>query len=442
MLVITNGRIFDPGHGVDQPGELLVKEGKIESVGTGVSFPSSAPMIDAKGLIISPGFVDLHCHLREPGFEEEETIASGTQAAAVGGFTTVCCMPNTDPPVDSKSIVNWIKKRASESAVVNVLPIGCITKGRKGKEVCDMAELAEAGVVAFSDDGDSVPDSQVMCHAMDYSRDFDLPLIEHCEDKFLTNGGVINEGWVADRLGLKGIPAAAEEIIIARDLALARLTGAKLHIAHVSTRGAVELIRHAKRNGVPVTAEVTPHHLTLTQERIMNMSNGGGQLKYDSDAKVYPPLRTQDDIDALLEGLKEGVLDAIATDHAPHTQAQKKCELELAAFGISGFEAAFGSLMGLLHAGKIDLGTLISKLTCEPARVIGRGNDLGTLRVGAMANIVIFDVDREWQVDRSRLVSKGKNTPFDGCWFKGKVLATIVNGEILYQDDSVRVNHE
>jgi dihydroorotase len=450
-LLIQGGHIIDPGQGIDRVGDLLISEGKIMQVG-GAVILSESKKLDAAGLVVCPGFIDLHCHLREPGFEDKETIATGTKAAAMGGFTTVCCMANTNPPLDSPAAVNWVKQKADEEGSVHVLPIACITKGRKGRKICEMAELAEAGVVAFSDDGDPVANSQLMRRAMDYSRDLGLPIIDHCEDKALSNSGIINEGWVSARLGLRGIPAAAEESMVARDLALAKLTRAKLHIAHVSTCGSVELIRRAKEEGISVTAEVTPHHLTLTEERIMGRSSsepsplkGEGRervkrsnpLTYDTDAKVNPPLRTREDIECLIKGLKDGVIDAIATDHAPHTLADKRCELELAAFGISGFETALGCLMGLVHDERLSLATLISKLTYEPAKIINRDGELGTLKTGIPANITIFDPKREWMVDSDKFASKGRNTPFDGYQFKGKVMAAIVDGRIVYKDESL-----
>ncbi len=457
-LLIHGGRIVDLRQGLDQVGDLLVDEGKIMQLGGTVILSAAKDLeakqplvIDATGLIVCPGFIDLHCHLREPGFEDKETIATGTKAAALGGFTTICCMANTNPPLDNRVTIDYVKQKASKEGFVNVLPIGCITKGRKGEEICPMAELAEAGVVGFSDDGDPVMNSQVMRSAMDYSHALGLPVIDHCEDKALSHGGIMNEGWVSARLGLKGIPAAAEESMVARDLVLAKLIGARVHIAHVSTCGSVELIRHAKEKGILVTAEVTPHHLTLTEERIITSPRltpfeeeraESCQLSavssYDTNAKVNPPLRTEDDIKCLVKGLKDGVIDAIATDHAPHTLADKRCELELAAFGISGFETAFGCLMGLVHRGEISLTTLISKLTAEPAKIIGKDGQLGILKVGAPANITIFDPNREWVVDSRKFASKGKNTPYDGYQFKGKVVATLVNGKIVYMDDSLK----
>ena len=447
MLLISGGHLIDPSQGLNKVGDLLVTEDKISWIGDKGTAPvqQGFSILDASRMVVCPGFIDLHSHLREPGFEDKETIATGTQAAARGGFTTICCMANTEPPIDTRAVVDYIKTKARMAGLVRVLPIGCITKGRKGEELAEMAELAEAGVVAFSDDGDPVINSSLMRHALEYSRVFSLPIIDHCEDRTLSQDGVINEGWVSTRLGLKGIPAASEEAMVARDLALAQLTGAKLHIAHATTEGSVELIRHAKEKGVSVTAEVTPHHLTLTEERVI-----GNQLTpktyhlsaaaYDANAKVNPPLRTKKDIAALIKGLKEGVIDAIATDHAPHTLADKMCEFDLAAFGISGLETAFGCLMSLVHNGELDLVTLISKLTFEPARIVrNKYEELGSLKIGSPADITLFDPDEEWIVDSNNFASKGKNTPFNGCQFKGKVMATIASGKIVYQDNLIKV---
>ena len=433
FLLIRGGHIIDPGQGIDQIGDLLVADGKIVQIGNTV-IPGEAKSFDATGLVVCPGFLDLHCHLREPGFEDKETIATGTRAAAIGGFATVCCMANTEPPLDASAAVTWVNQKASRDSLVAVLPIGCITKGRKGEELTDMAGLAEAGVLAFSDDGDPVASSQLMRRAMEYSRDLGLPVIDHCEDKTLSTNGIINEGQMSAKLGLQGIPAAAEEVMVARDLILAKLTRARLHIAHVSTKGSVELIRRAREAGISVTAEVTPHHLTLTEDRIAGESPN---KPFDTNAKVNPPLRAEEDIEALIKGLKDGVIGAIATDHAPHTLADKTCGLELAAFGISGFETASGCLMSLVHQGKINLTQLISKLTCEPAKVIGRNGELGTLKTGAPANITILDPAREWIVNSRNFASKGKNTPYDGYKFKGKVMATISRGKLAYTDDSL-----
>jgi len=428
-LLIRGGRIIDPSQGLDQVGDLLIDEGKIAPLGDGY-VSARVKVLNAGGLVLCPGFVDIHCHLREPGFGEKETIASGTRAAAVGGFTAVCCMGNTNPPLDNRGTVEWVKEKARIEGLVHVFPVGCITKGRRGEELTDMAELADAGVVAFSDDGDTPRSSQLMRRALERARELNLPIMDHCQDKTLDGNGVVNEGLASARLGVEGIPAAAEEIVVARDLLLARLTGARVHVSHVSTGCSVEMIRLAREKGVPVTAEVTPHHLTLTEERVM-VGN------YDTDAKMYPPLRTEDDIKCLIKGLGDGVIDAIATDHAPHTLLDKNCELERAAFGVSGFETALGCLMGLVHGGQISLSMLVSKLTCEPAKIIGKGDVLGSLRVGYPANVTILDTDREWVVDKRTFASKGKNTPFDGCEFRGKVVAAVANGKVVYSDDSL-----
>ncbi len=440
-LLVGGVRIIDPSQDIDRVGDLLISEGRVVEIGgPGAIRPSrgrsagKTKTLDATGLVLCPGFVDLHCHLREPGFEDKETIATGTEAAATGGFAAVWCMANTEPPLDDAPAVDWVKRKANKESLVAVFPIGCITKGRKGKELTDMAALFEAGVAAFSDDGDPVASSLLMRRAMEHSRELGLPIIDHCEDKALTGNGIMNEGQTSARLGLEGIPAAAEEIALARDLILARLTGARLHVAHVSTKRSVELIRRAKEEGISVTAEVTPHHLTLNEEKIAGASP---TKSFDTNAKVNPPLRTREDVQALIKGLKDGVIDAIATDHAPHTLADKDCGLALAAFGISGFETAFGCLMGLVHEGAISLTKLISKLTFEPAKVIGKTDELGTLRVGAPANITMFNPDREWVVNSRDFASKGRNTPYDGCKFRGKVMATIADGKIAFRDDSL-----
>jgi len=328
-LLISGGHMIDPSQGIDQVGDLLLAEGKIVQIG-GTVIPSRAQTLDATGLVVCPGFMDLHCHLREPGFEDKETIATGTQAAAIGGFATVCCMANTEPPLDNAAVVGWVRRRARKDSLIGILPIGCITKGRKGKELTDMAELAEAGVVAFSDDGDPVASSQLMRHAMEHSRDLGLPVIDHCDDKTLSDNGIMNDGQMSAKLGLQGIPSAAEEVMVARDSILAKLTRARLHIAHVSTKDSVELIRRAREEGISVTAEVTPHHLTLTEERIVREPPN---KSFDTNAKVNPPLRTKEDIRALIKGLKDGVIDAIATDHAPHTLADKNCGYLLSILG-------------------------------------------------------------------------------------------------------------
>ncbi|MFC1901796.1 dihydroorotase [Chloroflexota bacterium] len=428
-LLIQGGRIIDPGQGMDRTGSLLIEDGIIAWLGEGTPPPPDYDILDADGFIVCPGFIDLHCHLRQPGFEEKETIATGTRAAANGGFTTVCCMPNTSPPLDSEATINYVRAVAAQEGVIRVLPIGCVSRGRHGEELVDMGELEMAGAVAYSDDGSPVSSPEIMRQALEYSRDFNRPIIDHCENMFLSQGGQMNEGVVSLELGLRGIPAAAEELIVKRNLDLARQTGGHVHIAHVSTGGSVELIRAAKEAGIPVTAEVTPHHLTLTE---------AAALGYDTSAKVNPPLRTSQDTRALLRGLNDGVIDIVATDHAPHTEADKNCEFTEAAFGISGFETALGSLARLIHRSDLSLNTLIAALTIGPARILGY-EKLGTLETGAPADITIFDLHREWVVDPARFASKGKNTPLAGTTLKGKVMATIFLGQPVYLDDSIKI---
>jgi dihydroorotase len=430
-LLIQGGRIIDPGQGIDENANLVIAEGKISWLDRKKPPRLDCDVLNAEGLVVCPGFIDFHCHLRQPGFEKKETIATGTQAAARGGFTTVCCMPNTNPPLDNQTTIDYVKSIAAKEGMVRVLPIACISKGRKGVELVDTEKLASAAVVGYSDDGDPASNSHLMRQALECSVFLGLPVIDHCEDKALTEGGQINEGKVSAQLGLRGMPAAAEEIIVARDIYLAQLTKGKLHIAHVSTEGSVDLIRRAKDKGIPVTAEVAPHHLTLTEDMA---------LGYNIYAKVNPPLRTRRDIDALIQGLNDNTIDIIATDHAPHTDADKQCEFNVAAFGISGFETALGSLMSLAHNEQLALPLLISKLTCEPARIIGdRYGKLGTLSIGAPADVTIFDPDKEWLVDTNAFASRGKNTPLASTTLKGKVMATIFGGKLVYKDEAIRV---
>lgn len=435
-LIISGGRIIDPSENIDKQGNIIIEDGKIITIQDSYDLNASKEyeVINATGCIVCPGFIDLHCHLREPGFENKETIATGTKAAAAGGFTTVCCMPNTNPPLDSEASLDYVKQRSMDTGVIQVLPVACITRGRQGKEISEMYHLAKAGAIAFSDDGEPISDSRVMYLAMQYSKLTDLPIIDHCEDKGLTQSGMMHEGWVSARLGLRGMPAAAEEIMIARDIFLAKETGAKLHIAHVSTKKSVELIRRAKNDGISVTAEVTPHHLILTHERVIWRSEiKGASPVYDTNAKVNPPLRTEEDIEELISGLKDGTLDAIATDHAPHALVDKKCEFDIAAFGISGFETALAILMRLVHENKMELSRLIYYLTLGPAKIIGQEKHLGNLKKGNDANITIVHPEMIWTIDSNNFYSKGKNTPFDGMTVKGKVLCTIYRGEIVYK---------
>ena len=407
-LLITRGRIIDPGQRIDEVGNLLVADGKIGWMGREMpSIPEGCDVMSAEGLVVCPGFIDLHCHLREPGYEEKETIATGTRAAARGGFTTVCCMPNTKPAIDSPATVQYIRKKALEVGLVRVLSVGCVTKGRGGGELADMEKLAASGVVGFSDDGDPVRGDEIMIQALTMSRRLALPIIDHCEDPV-------------------GGPPEGEVKMVARDLSLAAEVEGWVHIAHVSVAASVELIRQAKRKGVKVTAEVTPHHLTLTEEAV---------TKCGTVAKVNPPLRTEEDCRALVQALKDGTIDVIATDHAPHTQADKEKPFGAASAGISGFETALGSLMALVRHGDLTLYQLISKLTFEPARLLGqKGAGLGTLAAGSAADVVVFDAESQWTVDTADFASKGKNTPLAATVLKGKVLATVMGGLIVHRD--------
>jgi dihydroorotase len=428
-LLIKGGHIIDPGTKTDIIGGVLITDGKIAWAGEGEPPQTDYAVLNAEGLIICPGFIDIHCHLRQPGFEDSETIATGTLAAAHGGFTTLCCMPNTNPPLDNEGVLNYLRTVAAMEGIIRVFPIGCVTRQRKGEELVDMNELEMSGAVAFSDDGSPVSNPDIMRQALEYSRDFGRPIIDHCENLFLSQGGQVNEGVVSLELGLRGIPASAEELIIQRDIDLVRETGGHLHVAHVSTKGSMELIRNAKEQGVPVTAEVTPHHLTLTEEEV---------LGFNTNAKVNPPLRTKDDNKALLQGLIDGVIDIIATDHAPHAAALKDCDFTRAAFGISGLETALGSLVGLIHESNLSVNILIEALTVTPARVLGY-EKLGTLETGAPADVTIFDLHKEWMVDPAKFISKGKNTPLAGRTLKGKVMGTIYMGRPVYMDESLSI---
>jgi dihydroorotase len=429
-LFIRGARLMDPLQGIDATGSLLIEDGVIAWLGVGeAAAPDAADVLDAAGLVACPGFVDLHCHLREPGDEHKETIRTGTQAAARGGFTTVCCMPNTRPPLDSREAVERVRETAVRDAVVRVLPIGCVTTGRQGRELADMAELVAAGAVAFSDDGDAVADADLMRRALEWGQVLGTPIMDHCEDKDLSSGGLVNEG-VSGRLGVRGIPTTAEEAVVSRDVEIARAAGAAVHIAHVSTAGSVELIRQAKRDGVPVTAEVTPHHLTLTEEEVLTSG---------PNAKVNPPLRTARDVEALVGGLADGTIDAIATDHAPHATGEKQRGLTEAPFGISVFETAFGGLMALVHEGKLPLYTVLAGLTSGPAAILGgRYGRLGALAVDEPADIVIFEPDLEWTVDTEAFASKGRNTPLAGRTLKGRVLATVAGGRLVHNEMAIR----
>jgi dihydroorotase len=436
-LAIRGGRVIDPRNGVDAISDVVIEDGRISDKDAS----GASETIDASGLIVAPGFVDIHTHLREPGFEHKETIETGTMAAARGGFTTVCAMPNTEPPIDSAAGVEFVTRRAAETGAVRVLSIACVTRRREGRELVDMAELARAGAVAFSDDGSPVSDAGLMRRAIEYSGMLSVPIIDHCEDPALAGVGVMQEGWVSTRLGLPGVPAAAEETMVARNIALAEQTGCRVHLAHVSTAGSVELLRQAKARGVAVTAEVTPHHLALTHELVMTgapeASGRGGtatmtrpQLAYDTNAKVNPPLRTAEDAEACVTGLIDGTIDCIATDHAPHAIQDKLCEFDHAAFGISGLETALG-----LCLERLPIETAIARLTAAPAAVLGldeRVRGCGSLSVGGVADVVLIDPEAEWVVEPALLASKGKNTPLAGRSLKGRVVMAIVDGKVAW----------
>jgi dihydroorotase len=440
-LVIRGGRAIDPASGRDGIADVLVDGGRIAAVGVRLE-RGGAREIDARGLVVAPGFVDIHAHLRDPGLEYKEDIASGTRAAARGGFTTVCAMPNTEPAMDTRSVVEYVLREAAARAAVRVLPIGAVTRGRAGEVLAELGDLAAAGCVAFSDDGEPVHDATIMRRALEYAGGLGLPVIDHCEDPSLSAGGVMHEGWVSTRLGLRGVPAAAEETAVARDIALAEATGAHVHIAHVSTRGAIDVIRVAKARGVRVTAEVTPHHLALTDEVVAFGARGdaGGrgddELRYETDAKVNPPLRSQQDVDACVRALADGTLDCVATDHAPHAVVEKLCEFDDAAFGISGLETAFGLCMRPVHDGQISLATLIERLTVGAARALGlqrHAPGVGTLAVGAPADVVLLDPDANWTVEPERFASKGKNTPLAGVTLRGAVVTTVAGGVVVHE---------
>lgn len=423
-ILIKGGRIVDPSQGIDGNGNVLIENGKIKS------YPKTTKkyendidvnVIDAKGKVVSPGLVDIHVHLREPGFEHKETIKTGCESAAAGGFTSIVCMPNTNPVNDNASVTEYILLKARTEGIVNVYPIGAITKGSSGETLAQIGEMYQAGCVGVSDDGIPVMNSKVMRHAMEYVQAFDIPVISHAEDKDLSGSGVMNEGEVSTHLGLTGIPCASEDVMVSRDITVAELTGARLHICHVSTAGSVRLIRAAKKRGVKVTAEVTPHHFILTDEAVG---------RYDTNAKMNPPLRGKKDREAVIEGLKDGTLDAIATDHAPHSEDEKKVEFDLAPFGIVGLETALPLSLKLVEDGVLTLNQMISKLTNSPSDVLNLGK--GTLKIGDTADVVIFDPEQEVTIDRGKFHSKSKNSPFDGWKLKGKVHYTIVSGEIVY----------
>jgi len=422
-ILIKNGYIVDPSQGIDCQGEILIEDNKILGIFPKGKDVVAERVIDASGCVVAPGLIDMHTHLREPGYEYKETIATATLAALKGGYTSVCCMPNTNPVNDTIAVTEFIIEKASKEGACNVYPIGAITKGQNGEELTDMEMLIKSGCVAFSDDGRPVTNSLIMRRALEYSKIFGIPIISHCEDLKLSEGGVMNEGFMSTILGLKGIPAIAEEIIIARDIAICELTKGRLHIAHVSTEGSVKLIRDAKAKGINMTAETCPHYFSLTEESLKT---------YDTNLKVNPPIRTERDVEAIKQGLKDGTIDVIATDHAPHHEDDKNKEFDAAAFGISGLETALGLSLKLVNEEILTTSQLIEKMALNPARILGINK--GTLKEGDQADIVIMDINKEFKVDPQKFASKGKNTPFKGWTLHGMPVTIIIKNNIYHME--------
>jgi dihydroorotase len=422
-LIVKGGTIVDPASGVPRPGDLVIDDDRIAGIAPPGSVPADGRVIDATGMLVLPGLVDMHVHLREPGQEYKETIATGAAAAVAGGVTSVACMANTNPVNDSGAVTRFILEQAGHANAARVYPVGALSLGLKGERLAEFGEMRRAGIVAVSDDGRPVMDAGLMRRALEYARMFDLLVIAHEEDCGLANAGVMNEGVTAVRLGLRGIPAAAEEVMVARDIALAELTGGRLHIAHLSTRGAVELVRAAKARGVAVSAEATPHHLLLTDEAVGD---------YDTNAKMAPPLRTRADVDAVRAGLADATIEALATDHAPHHRDEKECEFEHAANGIVGLETSLALGLKLVAEGVLDLPALISRMSTAPARLLGVPG--GTLQPGELADVTIVDPKRKWVVDPATFRSKARNTPYAGWELTGKVVTVLVGGRTVYTD--------
>jgi len=421
-LVIKNGRVIDPAQNLDQVADVAIENGVVRQIGANID-ATGAETFDASGLVVAPGFVDVHVHLREPGFEHSETIESGARAAAAGGFTSICCMPNTQPVNDSATVTSYIVDRARRYACVNVYPIGAITKNSAGEELASFASMKQAGIVAISDDGKPVMNARVVRHAMEFARALDMPLIEHCEDMHLSSGGNMHEGLVSTRLGLRGIPRSSEDVMVARDILLAEVTGVRYHVAHISSRISVEMVAFAKSRGIKVTSEATPHHFVLADTDM---------LPYDSNYKMKPPLRERPDVEAVTQGLINGAIDAIATDHAPHPGDEKMQEFERCPFGIIGLETALGlALEQLYHPRHVGLSHIVKLFTQNPAQIMSL--DRGTLRAGVAADVTIFHPDHEWTYDVAKSPSKSRNSPFHGRKFKGGPLATIVAGKVVWR---------
>jgi dihydroorotase len=422
-VVVSGGTIVDPASGVPRPGDVVIDDDRIAGIAPPGSVPAEGQVIDAKGLLVLPGLVDMHVHLREPGYEYKETIATGTAAAVAGGITSVACMANTNPVNDSGAVTRFILEQAARANLARVFPIGAVSVGLEGEQLAEFGEMRRAGIVAVSDDGRPVMDASLMRRALEYGRLFDLLVIAHEEDCHLANGGVMNEGVTAVALGLRGVPAAAEEVMVARDIALAELTGGRLHVAHVSTRGTVELVRAAKARGVAVSAEATPHHLLLGEDAVGD---------YDTNAKMAPPLRTRADVEAVRAGLADGTIEAFASDHAPHHRDEKDVEFEHAANGIVGLETSLALGLRLVEEGVLDLPTLVARMTTGPARLLGL--PVGTLAPGSLADVTIVDPKRRWTVDPAAFRSKGRNTPYGGWEVAGRVMTVLVGGRTVYTD--------
>ncbi len=421
-IVIKNGRVIDPASHTDRVADVLIVDGRIAGVAPNLSSPK-ARVFDATGMIVAPGFIDMHVHLREPGFEHAETIESGSRAAAAGGFTSICPMPNTKPVNDSATVTSYIVERARHKALVNVFPIGAVTKGSAGEELAAIGAMKAAGAVAVSDDGLPVMSARVMRRALEFARSYDLPVIQHCEDLNLSAGGDMHEGAQSVRWGLRGIPAAAEDVMVARDLLLAELTGARYHVAHISTRNAVAMVAYARAQGLPVTCEATPHHFSLTDQ---------GMAPYDSNYKMKPPLRSGCDLAAVVEGIASGTVSAIATDHAPHPGSEKMQEFERCPFGIIGLETAVAlALEELVHAGRITVNRMVELFTTGPDSVLRLGR--GTLATGGAGDVTVFSTEAAWTYDVNQSFSRSRNSPFHGRTFRGGPMATVVNGELVWQ---------
>ena len=422
-LLLKSGRVVNPATNFNDMVDILIEDEKIVKIGADLQ-SDDAEVFDATGLIIAPGLIDMHVHLREPGQEAKEDIGSGTRAAAAGGITTVACMPNTSPVIDNSVLVQGIAQRAQQDGVVKVKVVGALSKGQEGKELAEIGDMLEAGAVAITDDGHYVDSAKLLMNGLDYIARYDLPIISHAEDNTLTEDGVMHEGAVSAMLGMKGRPAVAEDIAVSRDILLAEYTNARIHIAHISSKGAVELVRQAKKRGVKVTAEVTPHHLTLTDEEIKN---------FNVAAKVCPPLRSQDHVQAMIEGLKDGTIDAIVTDHSPHAFEEKDREFKFAPNGFTGMETSLGVILtNLYHTGIMTIDEIIEKMSVAPAKILKL--DSGNIEIGKIADLTVIDPEKTWKVDSNKFYSRGKFTPYDGVELKGKAVATIVNGKIVMEN--------